>query len=342
MQRKHLARLSTVVGIGLGVAAVAFVVRFLARDWDEVSNSLADARPGWVLAAFVVAAVAMTAIAVPWRTVLRVLGGELPLSEVIARYYVGEIGKYLPGGLWPVVGRGELAARGGVPRTAAYGSVALSLALLYLAAMFVVLVSVPFMIAAGGSLRYLWVLVVLPMGLAVLHHSVLERVRATASRLTGREINLVIPAWRDSLTILVSYIPSWLFVGTATWLVSRGLGADAGWVDIAPAAVQSWVVGFVLIPVPGGVGVREAAFLAAASSTLEPGVAAAVALVARVLFVVVDAGGFILGSAWLTHRRGDTRPEPAPATAEPTPTTPSSSVSGTPDGCNISGLVTME
>jgi uncharacterized membrane protein YbhN (UPF0104 family) len=342
MQRKHLARLSTVVGIGLGVAAVAFVVRFLARDWDEVSDSLADARPGWVLAAFAVAALAMTAIAVPWRTVLRVLGGELPLSEVIARYYVGEIGKYLPGGLWPVVGRGELAARGGVPRTAAYGSVALSLALLYLAAMFVVLVSVPFMIAAGGSLRYLWVLVVLPMGLAVLHHSVLERVRATASRLTGREINLVIPAWRDSLTILVSYIPSWLFVGTATWLVSRGLGADAGWVDIAPAAVQSWVVGFVLIPVPGGVGVREAAFLAAASSTLEPGVAAAVALVARVLFVLVDAGGFILGSAWLTHRRGDTRPEPAPATAEPTATTPSSSVSGTPDGCNISGLVTME
>ena len=61
MQRKHLARLSTVVGIGLGIAAVAFVVRFLARDWDEVSDSLADARPGWVLAAFVTAALAMTA-----------------------------------------------------------------------------------------------------------------------------------------------------------------------------------------------------------------------------------------------------------------------------------------
>jgi uncharacterized membrane protein YbhN (UPF0104 family) len=328
MQRKHLARQSTPVGIGLGIAAVAFVVRFLARDWDEVSDSLADARPVWVLAALVTAALAMTAIAVPWRRVLRILGGDLSMPDVIARYYAGEIGKYLPGGLWPVVGRGELAARGGVARTAAYGSVALSLALLYLAAMFVVLVGVPFMIAGGGSLQYLWVLAVLPLGIAVLHHSVLERLRATASRLTGREINLVIPAWKDSLAVLVSYVPAWLFVGTATWLVARGLGADVGWVDIAPAAVLSWVVGFVLIPVPGGVGVREAAFLAAASSSLEPGVGAAVALVARVLFVLVDAGGFLLATAWLASRR-DTRPGPAaPAPAAP-PATPAAPPSPT-------------
>jgi uncharacterized membrane protein YbhN (UPF0104 family) len=315
MRRRQLAGISTVVGIALGVAAIAFVVRFIARDWDEVSASLADADLGWIAAAAGTAAAGMTAIAVPWRRALHMLGGDLPWPEVVARYYAGEIGKYLPGGVWPVVGRGELAVRTGVPRAAAYGSVALSLAVLYLAAMLLVLIGVPFMVAGGGSLQYLWVLAVLPLGLAGLHHAVLERVRATASRLTRREISLTIPPWRDSLALLVQYVPAWLLVGTTTWMVARALGQDVGWIDIAPAAVLSWVVGFVLIPVPGGVGVREAAFVAAATR-LDAGVGAAVAVVARALFVLVDAGGFAVASAWLARHRADPR-TPAAGSQQP-------------------------
>jgi hypothetical protein len=332
MRRRQLAGISTAVGIGLGALAVAFVVRFIARDWDDVSAAVADANVAWILAAAVTAAAGMTAIAVPWRRALHMLGGDLPWPDVIARYYAGEIGKYVPGGVWPVVGRGELAARTGVSRAAAYGSVALSLAVLYLAAMFLVLAGVPFMIAGGGSLEYLWVLAVLPLGVAFLHHAVLERVRATASRLTKREISLTIPPWRDSLALLVQYVPAWLLIGTTTWMVARALGQDVSWLDIAPAAVLSWVVGFVLIPVPGGVGVREAAFLAAATE-LDAGVGAAVALVARVLFVLVDAGGFALASAYLARHRADPRAAgPVRPAASAAPVAPSAPASPPPPG----------
>jgi uncharacterized membrane protein YbhN (UPF0104 family) len=310
--RARLARASTVLGLGLAAVAVGFLVRFIARDWDEVSDTLAGARLGWVLAAAASAAAAMTAIAVPWRAALRLLGGDLSWPETVARYYVGEIGKYVPGGLWPVLGRGELATRGGVPRSAAYGSVALSLVVLYLAAMLLVLASVPLIVAAGGSSAYLWALAPLPLGLAGLHPAVLERVRAAVARLTRREVSVAIPPWRASMALLVQYVPAWLLVGTATWLVARGLGQDVGWLDVAPAAVLSWIVGFVFVPVPGGVGVREAAFVAA-STELDAGVGAAVALVARVLFVLVDGGGFAVASAYLARRPrvGPQRDEPA-------------------------------
>jgi hypothetical protein len=326
--RGQLARASTVVGLGLAMVAIAFLARFIARDWDEVSDTLAGARPAWIVAAFLVAAAAMTAIAIPWRRVLRLLGGDLSWPETVARYYAGEIGKYLPGGVWPVLGRGELARRAGVTRSAAYGSVALSLALLYLAAMVVVLICVPVMIAEGGSLSSLWVLALLPVGLACLHHAVLERLRGMASRVTRREITLTIPPWGQSLAILVRYVPAWLLIGSVTWLIARGLGQDVSWLDVAPATVLSWIVGFVLVPVPGGVGVREAAFVAAAPE-LDAGVGAAIALVARMLFVLVDAGGFGLATLWLArHRTGPPTPAEADAgagadpgsLAAPTPT----------------------
>jgi hypothetical protein len=302
MSRRRLAGASTAVGTGLAVVAVAFVVRFIARDWEAVRDSLAGARPGWIVAAAVLAAAGMAAIAVPWRRALRMLGGDLPLDETLTRYFVGEIGKYLPGGVWPVVGRGEMAARAGVGRSAAYGSVALSLAALYLCAMLLVLAALPAMVAGGGSLAYLWVLVVLPLGVAGLHHQVLDGLRRLAERVARRSFDVTIPPWRDSLVLLAQYVPAWLCIGTATWLVAQGLGQDAGWLEVAPAAVLSWIVGFVLVPVPGGVGVREAAFVAAATS-LDPGVGAAVAITARLLFVLVDAVGFGLASAQLAHRR---------------------------------------
>lgn len=291
------------MGTLLAIVAVTFVVRALVREWDDVRAGLDHANPAWLAVAALLAAAGMTAIAVPWRRAMQLLGADLTTVETVARYYVGELGKYVPGGIWPVVGRGELARRAGVSRVAAYTSVALSLAALYLAAMFFVVAGTPAIVGGGDPGRYLWVLVLLPIGIVGLHHAVLGRARSWGEKLVHRSIDTPIPRWGDSLALVVSYLPAWLGIGTATWAVARGLGQDVGWLDVAPAAVLSWIVGFVLVPVPGGVGVREAAFVAA--SGLDPGVAAAVAVVSRVLFVLVDTVGAGLGSTWLARTARD-------------------------------------
>jgi hypothetical protein len=305
---RRLVGASTAIGFVLAAVALAFVGQRLTSNWDDVSDSLSDARVGWIVGAVVLALAGMTAIAVPWRRALHLLGGELTQADTIARYFLGELGKYLPGGLWPVVGRGELARRAGVGRSAAYGSVALSLAALYLAAMFLAVAGAPAILASdsdgsGDANRYLWALALLPIGLLLLHHAVLSRVRNLGEKLLRRTISAEVPRWRDSLTLVACYVPAWLFIGTATWAVARGLGQEVGWLDVAPAAVLSWIVGFVLVPVPGGVGVREAAFIAAAGA-LDPGVGAAVALVARLVFIAVDTTGALVSSAWLARNRG--------------------------------------
>jgi hypothetical protein len=302
MTGRRLAGASTAVGVALAAVALAFVGQRLASNWDDVSDSLETANPAWIVAAVTLAATGMTAIALPWRRALRLLGGSLAPVDTVARYYLGELGKYIPGGLWPVVGRGELARRGGVARSAAYGSVALSLAALYLAAMFLVVAGAPAILSSGSDAgRYLWALALLPVGVIFLHHAVLARVRRLGESLLGRTISAEVPRWRDSLVLVACYVPAWLSIGTATWAVARGLGQDVSWLDVAPAAVLSWIVGFVLVPVPGGMGVREATFVAAAGA-LDPGVAAAVALLTRLVFMTVDAVGALIASAWLSTR----------------------------------------
>jgi uncharacterized membrane protein YbhN (UPF0104 family) len=292
---------STAAGVVIALAAAVFVGRALVRDREEIGDALSGASPGWLVLAVVLAAVGMTAIAVPWRRAIQLLGDDLPMGQVIRRYYVGEIGKYVPGGVWPILGRGELAARWGIRRTSAYGSVLLSLLALYLAAMFVVVAGLPTLLGGSDGTGPIAVLLLLPVGLVALHPGVLRWCLDVVERLTHRQVALELPSWRASVALVVRYVPAWLAIGGATWAVARSLDPSAGLLEVGTAATLSWLIGFVLVPVPGGVGVREAAFVAAAGS-LDPGIAAAVAVGARLIFVAVDAAGALIGSTTLRAR----------------------------------------
>ena len=311
LNRARLAKISTAIGIVIAVAGGVFVVRAIAQQWSSVRSSLDHAQPEWLVAGVVGAALAMLAIALPWRHALRLVGIEAPLAACVTWYFVGEIGKYVPGGIWPVVGRAELARRGGHPRSGAYASVALSLGALYLAGMLMVAVLLPLRFLGDGN-SWLWVLVLLPIGLAMLHHRPLGWMVGRAERVMKRKLTVQIPQWSSSLGLVLRYVPSWLLIGTATWCVARAFDPSVSWMTIAPAAMLSWVVGFVLVPVPGGVGVRGSCVRRSGRGGVPAGVRATIAVVARLAFMLVDALGAVAGGI-AVRRWGSAPPELEPA-----------------------------
>lgn len=246
-------------GVAIVLVCAGFVASRLANEWSESRHALASASIGWIALGVVLAAAGMVTVAFGWRAVLASLGHPLPERTVLAWYFAGEIGKYVPGAVWAVVGRGELATRGGVPRREAYTSVGWSLALWYLVA------------AAFACGLVPWTLVI----------AVLAVVALLAFR-------------PGVLPLLVRYVPAWLFIGAATWSMVRALDPNASFGRLLVITPAAWLAGFLVVPAPGGAGVREAAFVALAGS-LEPGVAASAAVLARVAFVSVDAVGAAVG-----------------------------------------------
>lgn len=309
-RRSRAVGLSTAVGAVIGLLAAGFVVRTLISEWHKVRQELSHASLTWLGLGLLLAVLGMTSIAWCWRAVLRLLGASPPVGRVVAWYFVGEAGKYLPGGVWPVLGRGELARRSGLSRSTAYASVGLSLAVLYLAGMFVGVAFLPFALSGGGASPWMLFLLALPAGLVLLHHGVLEALARLARRITKRPLVVDIPDWKRSVALVVRYLPSWLFIGGATYAVSRSLTSDVSFPRVMFAATLSWVAGFLAVPVPAGAGVREAVFLAA--SGLDGGIAATVAVATRVLFILVDGGGAAIGLSSVGLRRH--RPPTVPGT----------------------------
>ena len=309
MNRRRLAALTSALGLVIAALGFAFVVRTISREYDGARDAIADAGVGWLVAAIPVALVGMTLVGVPWRRSMALLGAAPRLADTLVWYFLGQLGKYVPGTLWPVVGRAELARRGGVARPTAYGSVVLTLGATYLAAMLVVIAFLPFGDGTGGQW---WVLVLLPLGLLVLNPALLRWGKRLVERVVKREIDVIIPPWRDSVLLVLWHAPAWFVIGTATWLVARAFDPTAEWAELMVPSVLSWIVGFVVVPAPGGIGVREAAFTAAATS-LDDGVGATVAIVSRLVFMLVDALG-AMGAAL----SGRSRPSPsAPLAGDP-------------------------
>jgi glycosyltransferase 2 family protein len=288
--RPSLRRVADVLGVAIAVVGLAFVVRVLVRDREAVLAALDGVAILALLPALLLGLVAMGWIGASWRRCLAVLGAPEPLRAALHQYFVGQLGKYVPGGIWPVVGRAEMARRGGVPRLPAYGSTTLSLVFTYLAAVLTAAAAWA-VLGRGGSVLAGAVLALLPLGLIALHPRVLHAVLGVARRATGRDLDVPVPGWGISTRLVVRHVPAWLAISGATWIVAVALGANPDPAELVLATTVSWVVGFLAIGVPGGLGVREAVFIGLATSIGGPGTAAATALVARILFVLVDLTG---------------------------------------------------
>jgi len=288
------------VRIAIQVAAVIIVGYFLARaviaSWDVLEAALSD--PPWLLLVLAVASaiLAMVWIAVVWVWLLGALGSPLRMHVGIAAYFVGESTKYLPGALWPVVGRGEIAVRFGAERINAYTSVLYSLLLNFvLAGMLASLLTAPFALSGTGWSVAIWLLALFPIGVLMLHPRVINPVIDFIHRRTGLVKDLKPLPWGASLRYMVLYLPAWGAIGITSLLGVRVIGADPPVATLLFATYLAWVAGFLAVFAPTGLGVREAIFVAILGSSIGAGPAAGIAVLSRVAFVFADAVGAVLG-----------------------------------------------
>lgn len=284
------------IGLLIGVAGILFVVRDLVRGWDSFMTSARAADLAYLALAFLLGTLGMLTIALGWRQCLLALGGRVAVGQALRQYFVGELGKYVPGGVWTVVGRGELARSSGLSRASSYGATVVSIAIAYLAA----LVTGGLAVLAGGAegdVSWTVLTLLVPIALLLLHPRAIRLGIEIISKIGRQPTELDPPSWSTAIRLMLFHVPAWLAIGAATWLVALSLSAAGpDLTNILFAVAVSWISGLLAVPVPGGIGVREAVFVALATSLSTPGLGAAVALTSRLLFILVDIGSAFLAA----------------------------------------------
>jgi glycosyltransferase 2 family protein len=285
----------------------------VAREWTGIRSALS--RLGFLPVAGATLSVlaGLFATMLVWRLLLAALGSPLPVRTAARIMFIGQLGKYLPGSVWPILAQMELGHAHQVPRHRSATASVLAMVLALLAGLLTALIALPFV---AGSTPYLWALLAAPILLILLHpkllNSVLNRLLRLAKRpplespLTGRAITGAL-AWAFA---------SWILFGLQIWLLATRLGAPDGKTALLAIGgfAFAWSVGFLVVFAPAGLGLREVLLVATLSPVLSVGAATAVALVSRVLMTIGDLLSAAV-AAGLGRRSG-------PAGSEATPPRP--------------------
>ena len=284
LKRHHLVHL-----LLAGFLAAAGWALWSRRD----DLGVALARLDWasVAAALVVGLLAVLALLMSWAAAVRDGGVELPLRDLVRIYAIGQVGKYVPGSVWPVVMQAQLArSRGASPLRVASGS------LLALA------ISICVALAVGGALlplsgdeardRFWWVPLVALPALAGLHPKVLNRLLGWASRVLRRGSADFSHTWAG-----ITRCAAWALLGNALFgahlfVMVRALdaGGTRGFLLSVAAYALASGIGVLVIFMPAGAGVREVVMTAVLAPVLSLDAALVIALVSRAVLVVVDLG----------------------------------------------------
>jgi glycosyltransferase 2 family protein len=245
-----------------------------------------------------------------WDVALGRAPTRLSWFRAVRIFFVSNLARYAPGGVWQFAGLAAMSAAAGVSPVAATVGTLLQQAVLLATGFALILSGAPHFLGAWmpalDTLSQLALAAALIGALMVLGPRALPVIRRWAERIAKRPVPLPTPPPRAFALYVVRAALSWVAYGVAFWLFGRALyGDDAPHLWLAATAyVASYLAGLVAIFAPGGLVIREGALVATLGGALGPQRAAVLALGSRLWLVSLEVAGALAVAAvdWVGRR----------------------------------------
>jgi uncharacterized membrane protein YbhN (UPF0104 family) len=278
-------------------ALFVFIAREVATQRAELRAAAASIELRWqyIAAASAIVLATYAALIQSWRVLMSGWGSTLSFGAAVRIWTIANLGRYIPGKVWSVGALVVLAQREGVNSIAAAGAALLGTAInigagmgvvaLFGTAVLDVLGAQYRTVAAVGSVVFVLGVLALPWLLPRL----LTFMAARRPTLTPPTQPLPSSAIWLSVTINVL---SWVGYGAAFALLSHGVLPDIS--GALPTFVAIWtasyLVGYLFLVAPGGIGARETALVGAmvALGVAVSAEAAVLAAASRLWLIVLE------------------------------------------------------
>ncbi|GAA4691000.1 lysylphosphatidylglycerol synthase domain-containing protein [Nocardioides conyzicola] len=282
-------------------AVVAFAWFGLRGRFDEVGTALGSTSGAGLAGALVLVLGGLLATGVLWRRLMAAVGADLPVTDGLATFFVGQLGKYIPGSVWSIGAQAQMAGRRAVPPRATVTAGLLFLG--YHVATAVVVGTTVLLLGGLESPWPSWLSVLLLVG--ALAGQLPAVVRRAGARVGGRSVSV---GATDTLVTLALMTVTWASYAAALVLLAPGFP----WPDLVAlggAFALAYAVGVVIVLAPAGVGARDALLVLLLTPLLGVADATALALLARVVHTAADA---LMAAGWWVAARSGGLERPLP------------------------------
>lgn len=297
---------SPVVRVGFLVVVVALAIVYVVQDREQIADAWSRVSLGSVLLALLLSMVNVATSGASWRAVLADLGSPLPVRAAARVFFVGQLGRYIPGTVFQFVAQAELARDHGVPRRRTGSALAVALLVSMTTASILVTGVLPLALHGRelpgwewtGWLRWLT-----PVCLVLLIPQVINPLLRFLLKLARQEPLEHRITVKGLLLSAFWAMVSWIAVGLQVFVLARAVGADWSATETLALGVGgyalAWMAGFLVVLAPAGAGARELVLAAVIALSTGSGGAAVVVLGSRVLLTLSDlvlAGIALIGA----------------------------------------------
>ena len=256
-------RLWRVIQVVFVLAVLAGIAVAIYRQAGDIRTRLAEVDPRWApiaLSGFIVLA-SYGVLIQTWRAVVGAWEARIGFWDAARIWSVSNLGRYVPGKLWQIGAMAAMARERGASPVASIGSaLVVNIVNVITGGLVVLATGARVLDVLHPGARQNAILLVALLGLSFLLLPVLlppavslaarvARLDAPIPRIPGRTL------WMAALGTGVAWVLYGLaFEQLAAGVLGRAPGASAAYISVY---TSSYLVGYLFLPAPAGVGVRE-------------------------------------------------------------------------------------
>ena len=299
--------LQTVVVVLVILVIFSFMGRGLWKNWRQIPFEQVHFNYWLLIVSYLCLFGWFATFAGAWKLILAAYGSHLRFFRAFQIMAVSNLGKYIPGKVWFTLGRMYLAKQFGVPERISIAGVVLETLLLVISAGMIGLLTVagPWMEQVPFRVSVLALVVVL-CGLLVVHPRIFGRLANFALRKLKRDEIQMNLSYGGIVGLLVLYFVVWLWQGIGFFFLIRSFYEIeiAQWPFFWGIYTLAWMIAFLSLLTPGGLGVREGIMIFFLSFYMPVSMAIIVAVLARVWTTIAELAFFSISTLGMRRRRG--------------------------------------
>lgn len=279
------------------LAILFFFIRYIYTHWSTLSQYQWKFDYKFLLSSLMLVIANFIFLIQVWRRLIFKMGYSLRFKKAFKIFFYSSMGKYVPGKVWSVLGMVYMAEKEGVPMKVSLTSAILNQTLNMIGGLLlVVIVSGTKFLGDLPKILYIPIALIL---IVFIYPPLMEGALNIFLKLLKKKPIRINLSFKDNLAFTFLFMLSWSVYGVAFNIFIRSL-MPYSW-DLVPfiasAFTFSYIIGFLSIFVPGGLGVREGILVFYLSSCFPLPVATLIALLSRLWMTTVEIVGFLVSAS---------------------------------------------
>lgn len=286
-----------------------FIGKIIFNQWAEINSALKEINLYWLILSVVLIFFILIFQSYIWHFLLKQNRTNLHFYSSFTAYYKSLITRYLPGGIWIFLSRLYLTSKLGFKKTQVLFLILVESIITVVTGSLVAFIFQPSSEYAP-LLSILFALLFLIGVIFLLSPTYLMKVYYLFLK---KEIEIIPLKFKGLITAVIYYLLIWLFSGF--WLlaiINSITNIDlSSWLIITGIYSAAWVIGFIIIFIPSGLGIRDIFIIGLLGQLIGIPQAILVTVAARIVYLIGEVSCFVFGllaEKYLINRKNDLPP----------------------------------